>query len=242
MVHRCVSRDVISPVGSITDALYEASCGISSDQNDAEILKSMPVSHLLPIHQHVLRSAHGTFAKRFCLGCWGSNAKPWATHIFRKLLLTGFRFVRLPVENCSLTLGHFCRDASEIVTIFCVCHVAFVEDILGRHIGQEKDEQCERFLVEKLCVPSQWIEECRAVKSLYAFNPKLHATSLLAAELYSQAHDVICDDELAPEIILSETYLELEELLAVPERFSTIADWYLIRTKFFGIVSQSSKP
>ncbi|EFX78191.1 hypothetical protein DAPPUDRAFT_105471 [Daphnia pulex] len=47
-------------------------------------------------------------------------------------------------------------------------------------------------------------------------------------ELYSQAHDIICD-ELAPEAILSETYLELEELLALladPERFSTIADWY----------------
>jgi hypothetical protein len=104
-----------------------------------------------------------------------------------------------------------------------------VEDILSRNFGQEKDEQCERFLVEKLCFLSQWIE-CRAVKSLYAFNPKLHATSLLADELYSQAHDVICD-ELVPEAILSETYLELEELLAllaVPERFSTIADWYLI--------------
>jgi hypothetical protein len=96
----------------------------------------------------------------------------------------------------------------------------------------------------KLCVPSQWIEECRAVKSLYAFNPKLHATSLLAAELYSQAHDVICD-ELAPEAILFETYLELEELLTLladPEQFSTIADWYLIRAKFIGIISQSSKP
>ncbi|EFX72350.1 hypothetical protein DAPPUDRAFT_110849 [Daphnia pulex] len=46
---------------------------------------------------------------------------------------------------------------------------AFVKDILGRHTGQEKDEQCELFLVEKLCVPSQWIEECRAVKALYAF-------------------------------------------------------------------------
>ena len=78
----------------------------------------------------------------------------------------------------------------------------------------------------KLCVLSQWIEECRAVKSL------------------SQAHDVICD-ELAPEAILFETYLELEELLTLladPERFSTIADWYLIRAKFIGIISQSSKP
>jgi hypothetical protein len=57
---------------------------------------------------------------------------------------------------------------------------------------------------------------------------------LLAADLYSQAHDVICD-ETAPEAILSETCLELEELLALladPERFSTIADWYLIRAPF----------
>jgi hypothetical protein len=44
------------------------------------------------------------------------------------------------------------------------------------------------------------------------FNPNLQATSLLAAKLYSQAHDVICD-ELAPEAILSETFQELEELL-----------------------------
>jgi hypothetical protein len=131
------------------------------------------------------------------------------------------------LENCGL--WHW--------AIFVAMHLkstpsfiqAFVEDILGRHIGLEKDEQCERFLVEKLCIPSQWIEKCRAVKALNAFSSRLQATSLLAAGLYSQAHDVICD-ELAPEAILSESYQELEELLsplAVPERFSTIADWYL---------------
>lgn len=106
---------------------------------------------------------------------------------------------------------------------------AFVEDIISRHIGQETDQQSERFLLEKLGVPSQWIEKSRAVKALYSFSPRLQATSLLAAGLYNQAHDVICD-ELAPEAILSESYQELEELLAPladPERSSMIADWYL---------------
>ncbi|EFX67420.1 hypothetical protein DAPPUDRAFT_331066 [Daphnia pulex] len=95
----------------------------------------------------------------------------------------------------------------------------FVEDIIGRYIGQEKDEQCERFLVENFAFRLSGLRN-----------------------VGHQAHDVICDDELAPETILSETYLELEELLAVPERFSTIADWYLIRAKFIGIISQLSKP
>ena len=106
---------------------------------------------------------------------------------------------------------------------------AFVEDIIGRHIGQESDQQSERFLIEKLGIPSQWIEKSRAIKALYSFSPRLQATSLLAAGLYNQAHDVICD-ELAPEAILSESYQELEELLAPlaePERSSLIADWYL---------------
>lgn len=106
---------------------------------------------------------------------------------------------------------------------------SFVEDIIGRHLGQEVDPSSESFLIEKLGVPSQWIEKARAVKALYVFSPRLQATSLLAAGLYSQAHDVICD-ELAPEAILSESYEELEELLSPlsdPERSSLIADWYL---------------
>lgn len=131
------------------------------------------------------------------------------------------------LENCGL--WHW--------AIFVAMHLkstpsfvqTFVEDILGRHISQERDEKCERFLVDKLGIPQQWIEKSRAVRALYAFSPRLQAKSLLAAGLYSQAHDVICD-ELAPEAILSESYQELEELLAPladPERFSMIADWYL---------------
>ncbi|EFX74610.1 hypothetical protein DAPPUDRAFT_324203 [Daphnia pulex] len=108
---------------------------------------------------------------------------------------------------------------------------SFASHVCGRHprpLHRTRKRRVVRaFPRRKLYVPSQWIKECRAVKSLHAFNPKLHDTSLLAAELYSQAHDVICD-ELAPEAILFETYLELEELLTLladPERFSTIADW-----------------
>ena len=75
----------------------------------------------------------------------------------------------------------------------------------------------------------QWIEKCRATKALYSFSPRLEARSLLAAGLYAQAHDVICD-ELAPEAILSESYDQLEEFLAPltrSERSALIADWPL---------------
>jgi len=104
---------------------------------------------------------------------------------------------------------------------------SFVENIIGRHVHLTADEPLERFLIEQLGVPSRWIEKARAVKALQSFSPRLQAQSLLAAGLYSEAHDVICD-ELAPEAILSESYQELEGLLgplADPERSSMIADW-----------------
>ncbi|EFX62915.1 hypothetical protein DAPPUDRAFT_119724 [Daphnia pulex] len=150
------------------------------------------------------------------------------------------------MRKCSVLFAGAATPSLGLLTSFGNYCYPVVDSVCGRHhrplYRTRKRRAVRAFPRRKLCVPSQWIEECRAVKSLYAFNPKLHATSLLAAELYSQAHDVICDDELAPETILSETYLELEELLAVPERFSTIADWYLIRAKFIGIISQLSKP
>ena len=104
-----------------------------------------------------------------------------------------------------------------------------MEDIIARHLGLEVDQESERFLTDQLGIPQRWIEKARAVKALHAFSPRLQATSLLAAGLYNQAHDVICD-ELAPEAILSESYQELEDLLtqlADPERSSMIADWSL---------------
>ena len=105
----------------------------------------------------------------------------------------------------------------------------FVEAIIGRHIELQVDEESERFLGEQLGIPAQWIEKARSVKARYSCSPRLEAHSLLAAGLYSQAHDVICDD-IAPEAILSEKYQELEDFLsplADPKRCGLIADWSL---------------
>ena len=103
------------------------------------------------------------------------------------------------------------------------------EGIIGRHIDLEADEESEGFLKDQLGVPAQWIERARSVKARYGACPRLEAHSLLAAGLYTQAHDVICDD-MAPEAILSESYDELEQLLAPlaqPQRSTLIADWSL---------------
>lgn len=104
-----------------------------------------------------------------------------------------------------------------------------VEDIIGRHVDLEADEHSERFLLTQLGVPKEWIEEARATKALHSFVPKLQAVSLIAAGNYDLAHEVICD-QLAPEAILSETYDELEELLAPlasPDRSCIITNWAL---------------
>ena len=106
---------------------------------------------------------------------------------------------------------------------------SLIQEIIGRHIELDADCPSEKFLKEQLAIPSTWIETARAVKALNCFSPRLQANSLLSAGLYDQAHDVICD-QLAPEAILSESYQELEKLLAplaVPERSALIAEWPL---------------
>lgn len=89
------------------------------------------------------------------------------------------------------------------------------------------DEESETFLKDRLGIPAQWIEQARSVKARYCSQSRLEARSLLAAGLYTEAHDVICDS-IAPEAILSESYQQLEDLLAPlaqPQRCSLIADW-----------------
>lgn len=244
---------VISPVGSITDALleYEAACGISKDESGVEVYASGPTPSYSQsptqfrdlCFQLISLYCHRTIPLEKLINplshTWNvcENVLSWL--LWQQLQALGYSHLSetaaaqlttafaSQLENCGL--WHW--------AIFVAMHLkstpsfiqSFVEDILVRHIGQEKDEKCERFLVEKLGIPQQWIEKSRAVRALYSFCPRLQATSLLAAGLYNQAHDVICD-ELAPEAILSESYQELEELLAPladPERSSMIADWYL---------------
>lgn len=266
---------VISPVGSIADALaeYEVACGITKDPNDeGEIYASEPFPSYSEPHSS-LRYVPNLFCLKssiillifllkfrdlcyqlislYChrttpLGklvnplshTWNvcENVLSWL--LWQQLQALGYSHLSetaaaqlttsfaSQLENCGL--WHW--------AVFVALHLqstpsfvrSFVEDIMGRHIGLEVDKQVEDFLIE-LGIPSQWIEKTRAVKALYSFSPKLQATSLLSAGLYSQAHDVICD-ELAPEAILSESYQELEELLAPladPERSCLIAEWSL---------------
>lgn len=133
----------------------------------------------------------------------------------------------LGIHETSRIFDNFSVWVELIVFFLLIIMVDWLSGIIGRHIELEANEESESFLKDRLGVPAQWIEQARGVKARYCSEPRLEARSLLAAGLYTEAHDVICDG-IAPEAILSESYQQLEDLLAPlaqPQRCSLIADW-----------------
>jgi len=243
---------VVSSAGSISDALteYEKACGIIQDPEcDIEPYAALPTPSYTQ-DQTIFRDLCYQLISVYCRRTTPldkvvnplnhtynvkENVLSWL--VWQQLKALGYSHLS-ETASAQLTMDFAAQLENNGLwqwAVFVTLHLnsapsatrAFVQGIIGRHIELEVDEESESFLKDRLGVPAQWIEQARSVKARYCSEPRLEARSLLAAGLYSEAHDVICDG-IAPEAILSESYQQLEDLLAPlaqPQCCSLIADW-----------------
>ncbi|XP_040006276.1 nuclear pore complex protein Nup98-Nup96 isoform X3 [Xiphias gladius] len=105
-----------------------------------------------------------------------------------------------------------------------------VREMLTLHCPlQETDDsvQRERFLIERLLIPEQWIHEAKATRARREADRHQEALHLYRAGYWSQCHRLLIQ-HLASDCIINDNHdylLEFLEGLAVPEHSSTIQDW-----------------
>uniref|UniRef100_A0A665U985 Nuclear pore complex protein Nup98-Nup96 n=1 Tax=Echeneis naucrates TaxID=173247 RepID=A0A665U985_ECHNA len=105
-----------------------------------------------------------------------------------------------------------------------------VREVLTLHCPlQETDEsaQRERFLIERLLIPEQWIHEAKATRARREGDRHREALHLYRAGYWSQCHRLLIQ-YLASDCIINDNHdylLEFLDGLAVPEHSTTIQDW-----------------
>ena len=96
-----------------------------------------------------------------------------------------------------------------------------IKELLFRNVGSDGDK--EKFVVEKLLVPAEWIAEAKANTANDANDPYTRYFHLLDAKLYDQAATVVVRD-LLPEAVLREDHDLVRELLE-PLKKVRVTDW-----------------
>ncbi|XP_035757548.1 nuclear pore complex protein Nup98-Nup96 isoform X2 [Egretta garzetta] len=105
-----------------------------------------------------------------------------------------------------------------------------VRELLNRHcVLSETPESWakETFLTQRLCVPSEWIHEAKAVRARMEGDKHKEALFLFKAGHWNQCHKLVIR-HLASDAIINENYKYLKgflEDLAPPERSALIQDW-----------------
>ncbi|KAF7643759.1 hypothetical protein LDENG_00234110 [Lucifuga dentata] len=105
-----------------------------------------------------------------------------------------------------------------------------VREMLQLHCPLQETEESagrERFLMERLLIPDQWIHEAKATRAHYHGDRHREALHLYRAGHWSQCHRLLIQ-HLASDCIINDNHdylLEFLEGLAVPERSATIQDW-----------------
>ncbi|NXX97999.1 NUP98 protein, partial [Centropus bengalensis] len=105
-----------------------------------------------------------------------------------------------------------------------------VRELLNRHcVLSETPESWakEAFLIQRLCVPPEWIHEAKAVRARMEGDKHKEALFLFKAGHWNQCHKLVVK-HLASDAIINENYKYLKgflEDLAPPERSALIQDW-----------------
>nr|XP_033803270.1 nuclear pore complex protein Nup98-Nup96 isoform X3 [Geotrypetes seraphini] len=105
-----------------------------------------------------------------------------------------------------------------------------VRELLNRHCGlceTADSQQKEAFLIQRLCIPAQWIYEAKAIRARREGYRHKEALYLSKAGHWNRCHKLFIR-HLAPDAIINENYEYLKgflEELALPERSSLIQDW-----------------
>ncbi|XP_030055686.1 nuclear pore complex protein Nup98-Nup96 isoform X2 [Microcaecilia unicolor] len=121
--------------------------------------------------------------------------------------------------------------------IFVLLHItnayvreSAVRELLNRHCGlceTAESQQKEAFLIQRLCIPAQWIYEAKAIRAKRDGDGHKEALYLSKAGHWNQCHKLFIR-HLASDAIINENYEYLKgflEELALPERSSLIQDW-----------------
>uniref|UniRef100_A0A646QCP4 Nuclear pore complex protein Nup98-Nup96 n=1 Tax=Hemiscolopendra marginata TaxID=943146 RepID=A0A646QCP4_9MYRI len=102
-----------------------------------------------------------------------------------------------------------------------------VQELLNRHITLSEEEEKEKFLCDKLLVPSEWISKAKALKAHHENNYTQEAWHLLKAGKWNQSHEIILK-QIASDAIINENFDFLKSYLmelSSPERNSSVLDW-----------------
>ncbi|KAK7096689.1 nuclear pore complex protein Nup98-Nup96-like [Littorina saxatilis] len=116
-----------------------------------------------------------------------------------------------------------------------------IRQLLGRHVQlSEKDAylELERFMVDNLSIPPEWIHDAKATKAHYLREHKEEATHLLEAGRWNEAHQVIVT-HLAADAIVNDNHSDLMEfldVLAAPERSVAILNWNTCGKVFYDFI------
>ncbi|XP_066444628.1 nuclear pore complex protein Nup98-Nup96 isoform X2 [Eleutherodactylus coqui] len=121
--------------------------------------------------------------------------------------------------------------------IFVMLHVpnaivrqSSVRELLNRHCALRETTETltkEKFLVEKLCIPAEWIYEAKAICARRNGDHHREALYLLRARHWNQCHKLVCR-HLASDAIINENYSYLRSFLdelSRPENCLHIQGW-----------------
>ncbi|XP_040282604.1 nuclear pore complex protein Nup98-Nup96 isoform X1 [Bufo bufo] len=121
--------------------------------------------------------------------------------------------------------------------IFVLLHVpnavireTSVRELLNRHCALRETLETltkEKFLIEKLCIPAEWIYEAKAIRARREGDHHREALYLLRAGHWNQCHRLVCR-HLASDAIINENYSYLRSFLdelSRPENCAHIQGW-----------------
>ncbi|KAM4697293.1 nuclear pore complex protein Nup98-Nup96 isoform 2-T2 [Discoglossus pictus] len=135
--------------------------------------------------------------------------------------------------------------------IFVLLHIkngpvreAAVRELLHRHCALYDTPESlakETFLIDRLCIPSEWIHEAKATRSKRDGDKHREALYLFKAGHWNRCHKLVVQ-HLASDAIINENYRYLKsflEDLSLPERSRHIQDWEvagLVYLDYIGVI------
>ncbi|GAB1604620.1 nuclear pore complex protein Nup98-Nup96-like isoform X2 [Argonauta hians] len=132
--------------------------------------------------------------------------------------------------------------------IFVLAHIeddrrreAAIKETLMRHVSLSEDAsylEREDFIVDRLCVPEQWLHYAKAIKAQYENDYKQVAWHMINAGHYNDAHKVIMK-HIASQAIIDDDFHHLKKLLtplSSPEQSAKIQNWDSEGSVFLGYI------
>ncbi|CAO3675615.1 unnamed protein product [Umbelopsis vinacea] len=98
-----------------------------------------------------------------------------------------------------------------------------IQNVLARHVDLKTTQEQESFLKERLCIPSTWIEEAKALRAAHSGDLHAQVDALIKAEKHADAHHLVVE-KLAPEAVKSDDLSGIEEILKRIDS-SKVLDW-----------------